>query len=580
MKVKRVNENAERMRRALMLTMTWVLLPVLAGIAVVTVYKAFFVPRPPRHDEAAIALTNRLHHAAMLNVHELQMLRRDARQAGYGTEEVDLRIWAASVTSPTILISIPPPSMDDKWSWVMSADGGYAVAMASKTDTADRRMVGLYDLKADEWLWMNKFIWPDIHEEPHVFNRALIVRYIKNNATFAMEVSPNGKIVSIDPVPPNTISLPTPPSAKPEYPGKPVALKHNVFFVTDPSTWNLTGYAHCRLPGLYPAGIGNDNTRFSGNGRIKFQIDEHNGVVVVEDSLTQNILQKIDKWSNQPSPFSVKEATVTHDGSVLTIFAKAVPASSALEPPLEWRSATFDVFNGTVRLSASASVGLSKPQPGQSPTLAFSRDDRWVFSVSPNNELLISMRVEPARELARVPLGKMLGLEQDITSLTALEEGRYLVIRCNKDFWLLDISVVRNYASQMERMAIADYAIANPEAKEEKEESSMESDDYFEVWSMSPAPPIAPIVLHAEQLYQHQAWFYASLRFSTCMEYAAKDSRAPRINPLIFARSAFLSQQAKLGKAICRSALLSLASDRAEYNRMMRYHLQALYYGE
>ena len=582
MKVKRVNENAEHARQALKLMVTFVLLPVFAAIAFVSAYKALSVPRPPQQDEASIALTNRLHHAAMLNMHELQILRREARQAGYDTEEVDVRIWAAGAMHPSVLISIPPPSLDDKWSWVLSTDGGYAVAVASKTDAADRRTVGLYDLKSDEWLWTNKFIWPDTHEEPHVFNRALVLRYTKNNADFAMEVSPNGKIVSIDPLPKNTFQRSSPPSARPECPGQPVALKHNVFFVTDPNTWCLTGYAHCRLPGLYPVGKGDDNTRFSGNGRIKFLIDGNNGVVVVEDSLTQNVLQRFDNWCPQDlSFFEVTEATTTRDGSALTIFANQRLTSMRTTEALKKWSVTFDLFNDTVRQSVNANMGLSKPQSTYSPTIAFSRDDRWAFSVSQDYELRITTRVDPVREIVRVPLDKILGLTRPITHLIALEEGRYLAIRCHEDMWLLDISVIRNYASQLDRMSAADYALANPEEEKETEkESSMENDGFFEDWSMPVAPPIAPVALHAEQLYQHQAWFYAVLRFGTCMEYAAMDSRALRVNPLIFARAAFLSQQPKLGKTICRNALLSLAADRTGYNRMMRYHLQALYYGE
>ena len=600
MEVKKSDEKTVRMRQTLLMMATLVLLPIILGIACVAVYRTLTVPPPPRQDAATVALTNRLHNATTMNLRELQELRRDARQTGYDTEEVDMRIWAASVNHPPVLISVPPPNMDDKWAWTLSADGAYAVATGSKTDAIDRRTVGLYDLKSDEWVWTNKFVWPTQHDVPHVFNRTLVLRYVKNNATFAMEIPENGKIASIDPLPNGAFEPPSPPPARAECPGQPVALKHNVFFVTDPSTWHLTGYAHCRLPGLYPAGQGDENTCFSGNGRLKFQVDKDNGAVIVEDSLTQNVLQRLNVWAPSTN-ILVRGATATRNGDTLTLSVRTTAPAREL-------NITIDVIAEKAKPSQNTKAALPNPpqKPHKkmvlvregyvtaattntlascAPPCAFSRDDRWMYFYKPDvKSLIIAVNTEPAREIARVAsLDKVLGLTSGdhIMKLTALEEGRYILLQSKlNNFWLLDLSVVRNYASQLERMAVADYALANPE--EEDEEEEVAEDDYFGMWmaSYKPSPPIAPIVLHAEQLYQHQAWFYAVARFTTCMEYAATDSRAPRINPLIFARAAFLAQQPALGKNICRSAFQALSTDRTEYNRMVRYHLQALYFSE
>ena len=601
MKVKREDEHAERMRRTLILSLTLVLLPVLAAIAFVAVYRALTVPPPPRQDEATVALTNRLAHVEMLSLHELQMLRREARQAGYDTEAVDVRIWAESVAHPPVLISVPPPSMDDTWAWTLSADGAYAIATGSKTDSIDRRMVGLYDLKTDAWVWTNKFVWPTQYGEPHVINRALVLRYAKNNAAFAMEVSADGKIVSIDPLSNRAIEPLSPPPARPECPGQPVALKHNVFFVTDPTSWHLTGYAHCRLPGLYPAGKSDGRMCFSGNGLLKFQTGD--GKVIIEDSLTQHVLQRFNVWT--PSTNTLfRKATTTLDGDTLTLSVETLAPARKLDIAI-------DVIAEKAKTSLNTETSPphslsdkelwddgrwgSKTSKGPPPH-AITHDGRWVFFAQWKDRkqyLVIAANGEPAvREIARVPFDNVLGsvgYKQYVVWMNALEGGNHLVISCRDEYgvtsdWLLHLPVVWNYASQLERMTAADLALANPE-KDEKEKDKKEADDdddYFGTWMSyyKPAPPIAPIALHAEQLYQHQAWFYAAARFATCMEYAATDPRAPRINPLLFARTAFLAQQPKLGKAICRSAILALESDRTAYNRMVRYHLQALYFSD
>jgi len=565
------SESVGRVRQTLMLAVMMVLVPMLLGVAFVWVYKTVPVARQPQQDAAEIALTNRLHHAAQLSLRELQLLHRDARQAGYNTEEVDVRIWAASVQNPPVLMSVPPPGADDTWAWTLSSDGAYAVAMGARLDAAGRKTVGLYDLKTDEWVWTNKFVWPDTYEMPHVFNRTFILRYVKNNAKFAMEIDPAGKIKAINPLANSTFELARPPAAIPGCPGQPVALKHNVFFTAAPGTGNLTGYAHCRLPGLYPAGEGDANTRFSGNGRLKFKVD--NGKVVIEDSLTQIVLQQFSNAWKTSANTELSGVAATRDGGQLTLYMKTTFEERGAVTARDW-STTIDVIEAKSKTSFGADA--TPPKQPYPPTQARSRDGRWVFSVARDNEMVIATQGEPARVMARVPLGKLLDLPKPISYLTALEEGRYLVIRCDADFWLLDLSVIRNYASQLERMAVSEAALANPDKQEEEEE---QEEDYG-IWIMPPPLPIAPIALRGEQMYQHQAWFYAVARFATCMKNAAMDSRAPRINPLLYARASFLSQQPALGKAICRSALQALPYDYTDYNRMIRYHLQELYFAD
>jgi len=570
MKVKRVDERAARVRQTAVLAAVMVLAPMMLGIAFVALFKVLSVPDTAPQEAARGALTNRLQQVSQMNLCSLQLLRLDAREAGHDTAEIDICIWAASAQQPTELISVPPPTLDDKWSWALSADGGYAVATGSKADAAERRAVGLYDLKTDEWVWTNKFVWPDTHEMPHVFNRSLVLRYAKNNAKFAMEVSPDGKIASIDPLPPNAaFEMPRPPAPIAECPGQPVALMHNVFFVVDPSTWHLTGYAHRRLPGLYPAGKAEGHTRFSGNGRLKFQVG--NGLVVVEDSWTQSVLLRFKLWDPSSVGLTVTGVTATPDGSFLTVIVETQDQREM--------SVLIDVVEGKASVARDTDAAFSKPPPERPATAVTSRDDRWAFAVTPDNGLAIAANTKPKREIARVPLGKLLGLRAPITHLTLLEGGNHLAIWSDKSVWLLHLPVMRDYASQMERIAVSADALANPP---EEEEAEVEEADYYGMWlaAFKPSPPMAPTALHAEQLYQHQAWFYAVARFSACMAASGIDSRAPRINPLLFARASILAGQPKLAKAICRSALLALSEDRTEYNRMARYHLQALYFGD
>ncbi|MCL2104835.1 MAG: hypothetical protein FWH21_07260, partial [Kiritimatiellaeota bacterium] len=332
-----------------------------------------------------------------------------------------------------------------------------------------------------------------------------------------------------------------------------------------PSTWHLTGYAHCRLPGLYYAGKGDDNTIFSGNGRFKFRVEGER--ILVEDSLTQKLLQsfRVDK------PSIITGISTTREGDVLTVFVNEKSIAKCF---------AVNLVSGNVK----ETLGAEKvPQTVED--IAFSRDGRWGFVIENNrglNELVIITDANSGshKEIALVPFGT---LHSPISRLTLLEEERHLVIRSDDDFWLLDLSVARNYASQLDRMAAADYAQAHPEEEDKETEKELEEDDYYGMWlaSFKPTPPIAPIALHAEQLVQHQAWFYAIARFNTCMRYAAMDYRAPRINPLLYARASFLAGQPALGKAICRNVLEQvLLSDRTDYNRMIRYHLQALYFAE
>ncbi len=556
-------------------------LPLVLGILFVLAYQRLAAPprTAPDADHVA-AITNRLNDLNVTDLDELFLLRREARQAGIDTDEINLRIWAAQTARPAVLFRVAPPALSGQWDWHLSQDGRYAVAVSADVDAADRRCVGLFDLIANEWLWQNALPWPDTHEAPYVFDRRLILRYIKNASRFALEIAPEGRIVSIDRLQGSAFALHVPPPAHSACPGKPVAVKGAVFFATDPDRQHLVGYALERVPGLRDAGLGDDNTLFSGNGRLKFAIKD--GVVTVSDSLTQTVLQRLNAWKPATN-ITVTGALTTHDGSSLSVFLKAdfggTPAVTR-----EW-SVAIATYSGTVLPSFNPDALLAKPRRVVQKQ-AVSRDGRWQLSLSAANELQVCALPGP-REIARAAIGEALGLRRPLDHIAFLETGRHVVLRQGERFWLLDFAAARGYAdlvSRMEASAAGVAALAQAPAETNLPPAVLamtmgeDAIEDFEPWP--PLPPAAPYALRAERCAAHQAWPYAAALLDRCYEYSQSDGRAPRVNPLLYTRAKFLSGQPAQARLICRRALVDLLSDNSDYNRMIRYQLQGLFFSE
>lgn len=566
------------------------LIPVLIGtLFVLGIHKLTPRAAPPPADAAA-SLTNRLYDGSATNVSQLVALRRDLRNEGHAADDVNLRLWAAHAAEPEILFRVPPPDPGKNWNWYVSQDGAYAIAVSIQLDAFERRTVGLYDLIGEEWGWTNALPWPDTHEQPHVFGRHLVLRFVKNAARFALEVGADGKIVSLDKLGNSAfVTLPPIPSS-PLFPGHPVAAKNGVFFTSDMSSGTLFGYAQEPLPGLRYAGKGDVNTIFSGNGLLKFTAAE--GRVTVADSLTQTVLQRIDAWPHSTNTF-VTGTLTTHDGSRLTVFLKTEFAGA---PPVtrDW-SVALDLYTGTTVKSFNADALFAKPKRSAS-LQALSPDGRWQLSVNASNELTIAS-LSQKRDVARVSLAA-LGLQKPIDHLAFLEQGRYITLRQRDTFWLLDFAVARGYGDLSARKAASTNAapcavnnLTNPppaSATGDSPDAQLATSpqgygvsapfdaDVLSYASDPDATVPSYLALRAELFAANQAWGYSASLLEQTHRLQEYDVRAPRVNPLLLSRYQLLCGQPQKARLTCREALRTLMYDSTDYNRMVRYHLQGL----
>ena len=567
----------QRLHTALLATAV-LLIPLLLGILVVILahkIKPVNTPPPP----GAGAVSNRLDESTATNLTRLVELRRDLRNEGYDTGELNFRIWAAHALQPTVLFHVDPPDSGKRWNWYLSQDGLFAIAVSIQTDARDRRAVGLFDLVADEWLWKNTLPWPDSHEAPYVFNRHVVLRYVKHAARFAMEIDAHGAITGIDSLGKSAFKATPPLYPVPGFPGTPVALRSGVLFTSDTEHQALTGYAQERVPGLHYAGKGDENTLFSGNGLLKFTIRD--GRVTVADSLTQTVLQRIDAWRHTTNTL-VTGALVTHDGSQLSVFLKT---SLAGTPPTvrEW-SVSVATYSGAVTPTFNADALLAKPRrvyQRQAP----SADGRWLVSVTASNVLTVVEQPQN-REVAKLDLAATLGLRKPIDHISFLEEGRHLVLRQSDNLWLLDFAAARGHADLLARKsASSKYPVLSPPTAENADTATAPATLVASLPSSTNAPAAAVpatsyFALRAEWYASHQAWGYAAALLEAAAASAATDGRAPRVNPLLQARADILSGQKQKARLVCRQALMGLIADPSDYNRMARYHLQGLLFSQ
>jgi len=569
------------LRHTVLLAAAVLLIPLLFGaLVVVMVHKVKPVSKPP--SPGAGDVSNRLDESASTNLSRLVELRRDLHNEGYETAELNFRIWAAQALHPAALFHVSPPDSGKRWNWYLSQDSLFAIAVSAQADAHGRRTVGLFDLVDDEWLWKNDLPWPDSHESPYVFNRHVVLRYAKNAARFAMEIDAHGTITGIDHLGKSAFKETPPINPVPGYPGTPVALRNGVLFTVDAERQSLSGCALDRLPGLRYAGKGDENTLFSGNGLLKFTIS--GGRVTVADSLTQTVLQRIDAWPHTTNTL-VTGALVTHDGSQLSVFLKTTLAG-AVPTVREW-SVSVATYTGTCMPTFNADSLLAKPRRINQ-RQALSPDGHWRVSVCDANVLTVVAQPQN-REVAKLNLGAVLGLRKPIENIAFLEEGRHLVIRQSDNFWLLDFAVARGYADLLDRKtASTKFPVLSLPTEEDESPSpasavmvtALPAATNSAPAATAAAPSTSYFALRAEWCASHQAWGYTSALLEAAAAGAARDGRAPRVNPLLLARADIQSGQKQKARLVCREALMTLMADPSGYNRMIRYHLQGLLFAQ
>ena len=566
-----------RLLHTALLATAMLLIPLLLGIVfVIVMHKVKPVSTPP--PLSAGDVSNRLEECTATDLNRLLELRRDRRNEGYATDELNVKIWAAHALQPAVLFHADPPESGKRWNWHLSQDGLFAIAVSVQADDRNRRTVGLFDLADDEWLWKKNLPWPDAHEAPYVFNRHVVIRYAKNATRFAMEIDPLGTIISLDSLGKSAIKMPPPVPPVAGYPGKPVAVRNGVYFTEDVERQSLDGYALERVPCLYYAGKGDVNTLFSGNGLLKFTIKD--GSVTVADSLTQTVLQRIDAWPRTTNT-CVTGALVTHDGSQLSVFLKTtLPGTPATTR--EW-SVSVATYVGTVMSSFNADALLAKPRR-VTHRQALSADGRWALFVTASNVLTVADQIQK-RDVAKLDLGAVMGASKPIDNIAFLEEGRHLQIRQGDNFWLLDFTAAQAYADLLARKSASIKYPVQTLPAEEAGDATAPAAVVTPLSAATNAPAStgissAYLALRAEWYADHQAWGYAAALLNEAAARSASDGRAPRVNPLLQARIDILSGQKQKMRLVCRDALMKLMSDPSNYNRMVRYQLQGLLFSQ
>lgn len=566
------------------------LIPVLIGLLFVMVSHRLS-PRPTATGADSCAqLTNRLHDGSVTQAAQLASLRREFREAGVTTDDVDIRLWATRIQEPEKLFSVAPPTPEKRWNWHLSQDGLFALAVSMQIDHLDRRDVGLFDLIREEWVWTKTLPWPETHEAPHVFGRNLILRYVKNAAFFALEIDPSGTIVSIDRLRSKSFEIPAPMPALPNIAGQPVGIRHGVYFAADPQTGKLSGYAPAPLlPGLHDVGPYHIGTVLSGNGLLLFRAAE--GLVTVSDTLTGTLLQTFDAWPHTTNTV-VTGALATGDGSGLTVFLQTEFDGT---PPIrrEW-SVAIDVYAGIVKRSFNADALFAKPATAETRS-AMTQDGRWGLAVDTANTLTVSPAENSDTPSVSIPLDEV-GIRDTIRHIAFLEQGRYLMMRSDTHLWLLDFKQARAYGGLTARIATSSRTIPPeayqvPPARSEPdamlavsekgygEQAPFDPDDLVHSFDADATAP-SYLALRAEFCIANQAWGYAAGMLEEMARLQEYDMRAPRINPLLAARCQIMTCQPRQARTICREALQVLIRRPDTTPRMILYHLQGLLFAQ
>lgn len=595
------------MASPLLLGTAMIIIPLLLGIGYVLLHNTITGRQIRENTEAVPELPHDyLKQLSTAPLQELTNLYHLARINGVGTTPINLAIWAAMADNPACVMSINPPDDNSAWEWRCSIDGRYALALARNGDTAGRRNVALCDLITNEWIWHSLLPWPESYDDPYIVGLCTIVHFEKNERRMALEVDPHGKIIALDYLPGKPSDIPPPilPPPPRGVSGRSIALRNGLLMVADNANSLLHGYALNALPGLYPLEPSTAaTTTFSGNGRLRFDIAA--GQVSVHDTLTHTLMQEVEAWRHTTNT-TITSTLAARDGANLSIFFSTHFGEERSRVTRDW-SASLSTYSGKVRTSYDATVA-SRPTTTENKLELTSPNKRWHFKLSPTGTLEISNQTQTTPTLA-VNLAPITGPDT-FTELTMLEEGRHLILRQAAKLWLLDFECALGYADLQARyhatrdkkdepvVAIDSDDLGDPTIDPYYEYSDAQ---WIETLSSLDIPSPAPVALQAELMLAHQLWSYAAWLLDAGASYSAMDIRAPRINPLLRARTHIKAAHAmqqrsaaenepallpiasasrKSARDISKSSLISMLNSYYQHSRMERYQLQGFLFAQ
>ncbi len=520
-------------------------------------------------------------------VAELLEHHNHLRERGDALEPVNIRLWAAAGREPTLLFEIPPPGSGE-WSWSVAQCGGYALAIDTADQEALIRDVALYSFMDADWIWRKKLPWPENYEAPWVFNGHLILRSSKNNRCFAMELDKTGTIIALDSLASGSSFSKKPLEIPNEIPGEPIAMHFNVIFVSGAENSALKAYAKCNLPGLFSIGALPANACVSGNGLLKFTVND--GAIFATDAFTDKKLATYKGWAPSTNTV-VKGVESNRDGSNVTVHLTSV---FHYEERLErnWCLA----WNPADETAQTNMTNAPSFTPADQNREVVSTNLNITLALHGNN--MLKIRERTGNTSVSVDLSQHIPCGDDpIQSLELLEDERFLLIKQDEQAHLLDLFSVMHYAELLNKIAhinalTAKYSeeelnrtnIASNAMREVKsQEQSYDSADNFNytmedypTYLMRPQdlePPAIPSILslQAEFYATHQAWLYAADKLERLLLIQEHDHRAPTANPLLYTRYALLSGNKERAREGREKSLRSVFYDNTSYNRMIRW---------
>ncbi|MDA3923465.1 MAG: hypothetical protein PF904_02050 [Kiritimatiellae bacterium] len=527
--------------------------------------------------------------SATADISELLQYRNAMKESGQAVDLTNIRIWAAAAKQPALLISVKPPAPGKEWSWRLSKDGMHALAIEIDPENSLLKQVALYSFEKEQWVWQNRLPWPESHESPWVFNNTTIIRSSKNNRRFAMEINPEGNIVSIDSLAGDGPFPETEIQPDNSIPGTAIAVRSNVYFIKDSQDCSLQGYALSTVPGLYPAGEIGETTCFSGTGLLKFTAKA--GIIKVIDAFTGITLSEKAGWIASSNTV-VSALASNRDGSELNLLM-----SSTFEAPQavtrKWRI-LYTPEDNNLNISMTNATSIVKTPPSSTILTPLKK---WIINLR-SESILAVFDHATGKEVTKVDLKKHINCNGNpILEASLLEGESYILLKQRNRAFLLSLNSIVHYGDLLARLKLCKKNLSEYTEDEllqtnlvdnsMREIESANSDKAADTFNyamdidqnqMDPRllePPALPSILslQAEFLATHHAWLYATGKLKQLTKMQENDNRAPRANPLLCSRYLQLSGKNEEAKKVCRKALNSLFYDFTPYNRMIRYQM-------
>ncbi len=594
-----------RSRRPAVIAALLFLAPLL-GIVALALFARRIAPAHKQHRAGVVADERRAADVppvppARATVSELIEYRDTLRSRGDFTDFANIRLWAAAAAEPSLLFAISPPR-SGAWRWSVSQCGTHVLAI-ERTESLLRE-VALFCIADEQWVWRKTLPWPDVYEDPWIFGGHLVLRSSKNGRRFAMEMDAYGSIIALDSLqdgPPFAHSPPQPPAG---LPGDCVAERAGAFFVCRADS-ALQIYARPGLPGLHPlrssvdtpaTGAPPDAETISGNALL--QIEAIRGALVIRDAYTRRTLERREVWRHSEDT-TVRGIESNRDGSEIAVH---LTTSFDFPQPAQrnWR---------VIYKPAETLIETETAAPPPLPRLwqqELSIPERALRVAVADGALLISSTRAAAAPAVAVAPSEIAATAQSVTGLSLLESNRHILLRCGAAVYLLDLYAVLHYGDLLDRIRHADRMIAEHGAAKLMHTTLLNddlralpeylrasgSDDHFNYEMidyyqdiLDPRklePPAYPSILslQAEYLAAHRAWLYAAKKLEQLGTIQERDHRAPRTNPLLYARYALLAGDEKSAARSCEQGLNTLFYDSSPYNRMIRWQLLKMLFDE